>query len=92
MQMNWTFEDFKVWKAYVESKGRSELEDKIRQEFQTHGRQKLLMLFDELIKHMGFEEDMICMRGKPPRTYAEACAELAQCLGAMKIERENYDA
>jgi len=91
--MLWTFEDFQYWKQYTEQKGRHEIEEKLRMEIEPHGRQQLLSLIDELIKRMGFEEDMNVMKGRKPRTYAECCEDLMQCFGSMKTtERNNYNA
>lgn len=92
--MQWTFEDFQAWKNYHEAKGRDEIEDKLRSEFAPHGRQGLLELFDELVERLAFEEDMIVMKGRKPRSYAECCTELSQCLDAMKTndERTSYNA
>lgn len=89
--MFWTFEE---WKKYQESQGRSELESKLRSELSIHGRQAILGLLQEIMERMAFDEDMLVIHHGKSRTYAEACQEIIQMLGSMKItdERNNYDA
>lgn len=86
--MHWGPADFALWKRLATDPGQREVEEKLRAEMQTHGRQSLLKLFDELVKRMHFGEDLAVMKGKKPKTYAEACEELEQCLDSMKTHDE----
>lgn len=79
----WTYEE---WQQYQDPNGKTEALHKLRSEMSIRGRQLILDLIQDVINRMAFEEDMHCINNSKSRTYAEACQEIVQTLGTMKIK------